>query len=76
MLILSMMLAISAPVAVADDKPAENKKICRTYQVTGSLVRTRRVCYTAKEWTRIRADERDAAERYIMDNAGKPSLSN
>lgn len=41
-----------------------NKKICRSYDVTGSRVSKRRICFTAAEWA-----ERDEAGRRDAGNA-------
>jgi hypothetical protein len=40
----------SPPSAAGTDE----KKICRTEKMTGSLTRVRRICLTAKEWDDLR----------------------
>lgn len=35
---------------VAAATPAKEKKICRSYKVTGSLTRVQRICRTEEEW--------------------------
>jgi hypothetical protein len=42
-----------APVEAVE--PVKEKKVCRTYKVTGSLTRRTRICRTAAEWDQ--ADE-------------------
>jgi hypothetical protein len=40
----------------ADATPQEEKKICRTEQVTGSRTRRNRICLTKAEWDKVAAD--------------------
>lgn len=51
----------TAAVAPAD-KP-EEKKICRKEVETGSLIKGRKTCYTAKQWQKIADANRDDIER-------------
>jgi hypothetical protein len=39
-----------------DASPQEEKKICRTEQVTGSRTRRNRICLTKAEWDKLAAD--------------------
>ena len=39
----------------ADAKPAKEKKVCRSYKVTGSLTRRTRICRTEAEWKEVDA---------------------
>lgn len=55
---LAFSLAIAPASARAADetaeaKPAKEKKICRTYKVTGSLTRRTRICRTESEWAEV-----------------------
>lgn len=55
---MALLLAatLCTPAAAAEQspapapKPAEEKKICRTYIATGSLVQKNRICRTRAEW--------------------------
>src|SRR5262245_21615957 len=40
-------------VAVAETAPEEEKKICRTEKVTGSLSRRTRICMTEAQWREV-----------------------
>jgi hypothetical protein len=51
----------AVPAAPAE-KPAE-KKICRKQIETGSLIKGKKVCYTAKQWQKMADDARDEVER-------------
>lgn len=46
-------VAQSADPAVAAAAPKKEKKVCRRYAVTGSIVSTRTECHTAAEWATI-----------------------
>ena len=60
--------AASAPSAAS--APAEDKLICRKYDVIGSLVKKTKVCRTKAEWVRIRATMDDEVERLKGPNPG------
>lgn len=66
------LLAVSPVEAPAPAATKPEKPVCRVFQVTGSLVRKRRVCHSAKEWARINSQDREAAERFVEDNRGVP----
>lgn len=54
---------------VAAGEPVKEKKVCRTYKVTGSLTRRTRVCRTEAEWR-----EADAATyKGVSDMQGSAS---
>jgi ABC-type sugar transport system substrate-binding protein len=69
---LAVALAPGAAVGQASDtdaKPAKEKKICRSYKVTGSLTRKTRICRTEAEWK-----ESDAATyKGVSDMQGSAS---
>lgn len=49
--------AVSDPVAAPDAlKPAKEKHVCRSEEVTGSVV-TKRVCHTKAEWSLIEKEK-------------------
>ncbi|MGZ3171917.1 MAG: hypothetical protein ACXWJC_02385 [Croceibacterium sp.] len=65
LLAAALVVAVSAP-ALADEKakdngtaaPAQEKKVCRTETVTGSLVAKRRICLTQAQWDEMAANTR------------------
>lgn len=64
------LLAITPAIAKSDKPVDPNKKICRSYPTTGSILGTRRECHTRAEWVQVdeanRANTRrfsDATER-------------
>ena len=66
--IVTSLLLASAPEAAATpaaapQQPAEEKKVCRREVETGSLIKGKKICYTAKQWQKIADDNRDEIER-------------
>jgi hypothetical protein len=55
----------ATPAFPATTDPMEKVK-CVREQVTGSLVSTRKVCHTEKEWRRIRNDAETETRRIIQ----------
>lgn len=51
----------TAPADAAAPKP-EEKKICRRQLETGSLIKGKKFCYTAKQWQKIADANRDEIE--------------
>jgi len=70
------LLAISPVEATAPAAAKPEKPVCKTFQVTGSLVRKRRVCHSRKEWANINSQDREAAERFVDDSRGVPPAGN
>ncbi len=58
----------SAPATVA---PAPEKKICRTYATTGSILGGKRTCHTKSEWTQIDHDSEAANDRFRNGRDGR-----
>lgn len=58
--------ASAAPANAAEAAPVqkpEEKKICRKDIETGSLIKGKKICYTAKQWQKIADANRDEIER-------------
>lgn len=53
----------AATPAAAPQQPAEEKKICRREVETGSLIKGKKICYTAKQWQKLADANRDEIER-------------
>ena len=65
--ILTGVLLATAPEAAANqaqpaDKP-EERKVCRREVETGSLIKGKKICMTAKQWQKIADANRDEIER-------------
>lgn len=63
-------LAANAEVeaqAVTDTAAAQEKKICRTERMTGSLTRVRRTCLTRAQWDRLAEGSRRNFEELLAD---------
>jgi hypothetical protein len=56
-------VAQTAPATDAKPVPPKEKKICRRYAVTGSIVGTKMECHTKVDWTAI-----DAANARSVDD--------
>ena len=69
-------LVMAAPVMAGDTKPAttaqpgsdKDKLICRREVPVGSLIATRKMCMTEKQWQK-RADDGNAAARALVEDA-------
>lgn len=59
---LLLSVAPEAPAQPAAEKP-EEKKICRKQIETGSLVKGKKICYTARQWQKLADASRDEMER-------------
>lgn len=53
--------------------PAKEKLICRREAPIGSMIASRKRCYTKAEWERIAEAARDTSTRMTTDNSGRPS---
>jgi hypothetical protein len=80
MSLTSALLLLAAASALGDvTLPAVpqdplDKTRCIREQVTGSLVSTRKVCHTEREWRRIRGDAESEARRIVQP--GTPNALN
>jgi len=54
--------AHAQPTQVAAAAPTDEKKICQTQRITGSLTRVRRICMTRAEWAEQRQRSRQGVE--------------
>ncbi len=61
--------AVTPPTTAAKAKP---KMICRTYDVTGSLVMKQKVCRSAAAWGKAEDDQRAEADRMNQHIAAQP----
>ena len=52
--------------------PAKPKLICETEEEIGSRLGRKRVCHTAEQWQQIKAESRDAIEKYQQQATGTP----
>lgn len=72
------LLAFSAPViaqeAQPEEKPKEEKKVCRVTTTTGSILGGKRECHTKAEWAQINARGQESAAR-ILDNRRSGNVS-
>ncbi len=63
--LLVLASATATPAFPETSDPLEKVK-CVREQVTGSLVSTRKVCHTEREWRRIRNDAETETRRIIQ----------
>lgn len=79
-LAVSLMLAVSmtgAPAYAADEKDQseEDPQVCRTEKVTGSRVKTRRICMAKSQWEELAAETKQGLDRYASSASGRPPAS-
>jgi hypothetical protein len=63
-------IAQTAPATTTDSQanPPKEKKICRRYSVTGSIVSTRSECHTKADWAAIDANNSSRADGMLDDS--------
>ena len=61
----------SAPASAAP--PGHASLICEYQDDTGSRVARKKLCYTAEEWQRIKAESRESIEKYQQQTKGPSS---
>lgn len=78
MFVSSILLSLAVPTALAASAPATidplDKVKCVREDVTGSLVQSKKVCHTEREWRAIRNDAEEEARR--ITRPGAPSVPN
>ncbi|MEG3124283.1 hypothetical protein [Sphingomonas sp. GB1N7] len=64
-LILSAILLTAAPaLAKKPEKETDpNRVICRSSEVIGSRLATKKTCLTAMQWTQMEREQRETVER-------------
>ncbi|WP_121115956.1 hypothetical protein [Croceibacterium ferulae] len=69
--------AATAPAPAAAPEPAAdpNKRICKRFANTGSMIPSRRECRTVAEWTRI-AEAAQSSSQAMIDRGRTGSLGN
>ena len=77
-LLLTSAALANAP-GEAPAPPADEQKICKKEQVTGSLARSRKTCMTRSQWNRLRDQGQREYERInsqISPTNGDPPSDN
>ena len=70
LLVSVLMAEAAATTPVTPVLPSKNDRVvCRTYEVTGSLAGTKKVCHTVKQWDDASRAAREAGEK--MQDAGR-----
>jgi len=72
----AVALSLSTPV-LAEDQAGEQaapvqKKICRTEEVTGSLIAKRRICMTKAEWDKVEQASKQNFDRFASQQSARP----
>ena len=70
-----LVMGTCAVAAAPQDEPADRgatqeKKICRTERMTGSLTRSRRICLTAQEWRDLHARTKRGLDDFVGGASG------
>ncbi len=63
----------SATQADGENQGESDRLVCKRFAETGSLVKKRKVCYTARQWATLNDNERDAATTWVEGMRSKPS---
>lgn len=63
----------SSTPSSASTAPAKSALICENQDDTGSRVNRKRVCHTAEEWQSLKAQSRDAVEKYQQQATSNPT---
>ena len=73
------LLAVPMPVLAQDPSPPaappatpKSEMICRTERQTGSMIASKKRCYTRDEWDRLAQGARAMTERMMDDNRSRP----
>jgi len=62
----------TTPAPPQKANPAKPKLICETEEDIGSRLGHKRVCHTAEQWQQMKAESRDAIEKYQQQATGTP----
>jgi len=74
---VSVLLCATAVAAQpsADEQAKQEKKICRSDKMTGSLTRVRRICMTEAEWRESRARTKKGVDELQSSASGSQCVS-
>ena len=72
LVVASPAFSQNAASAPQNANPAKPKLICETEEDIGSRLGRKRVCHTAEQWQQIKAESRDAIEKYQQQATGTP----
>ena len=64
---------VAATAQEAETDSSQEKKICRTSKMTGSLTRRTRICMTEAEWRELATRTRKGLEEMGQSASGAPS---
>lgn len=67
LIVTALMMAVVTPAAArpqTDKKPADpNRTVCRTTEVIGSRLNTRKTCMTAVQWDQLEREQRMTVDK-------------
>ena len=75
MIVAALLIAYAGQDPTPPEANPDMKVICRTVAMTGSRVRSERICKTAAEWTAYRQEARRHVEQ-MQTNRGTAVLDN
>ena len=76
MMIYTMLFAMLASGTTAANPREADELVCKKFEVTGSLVKKKKVCHTRAEWKKINERDQDAARKFVDENRGLPPAGN
>ena len=68
--VAALSLALGSAAVAQDAPPPQEKKICHSEKMTGSLTRVRRICMTEREWQEMHLRSKHSLEDTVRDAAG------
>ena len=67
---------VAATAQEAEPDSSQEKKICRTSKMTGSLTRRTRICMTAAQWRELASRTRKGLEEMGQSASGGQAVAN
>jgi hypothetical protein len=64
------VMAQETPAPPADTEAKQEKRICRTDKMTGSLTRSRRICLTRAQWQEVHNRTKQGLDDTVRQAAG------
>ena len=73
---LIALTGVAASAQDAQEESSEERKICRTSKMTGSLTRRSRICLTEAQWRELASRTRKGLEEMGQSASGGQAVAN
>ena len=74
--VLMAATGVAASAQDAQEESSEERKICRTSKMTGSLTRRSRICLTEAQWRELASRTRKGLEEMGQSASGGQAVAN